>query len=87
VPVALRELQRDLRVSELLVEYVLGDPNSYALAVTRNTVHRYSLPPRDLLEQEATQYRSTLEEKKADPALGNGSTTDFLAESRNLRQA
>jgi len=70
LPVALRELQRDLRASELLVEYVLDDPNSYVLAVTRNTVHRYSLPPRDLLEQEATQYRSTLKQQKTDPALG-----------------
>jgi CHAT domain-containing protein len=69
-PVALRELQRDLRASELLVEYVLDDPDSYALAVTRNTVHRYSLPPRDLLEEEATQYRSTLKQQKTDPALG-----------------
>jgi len=69
-PVALRELQRDLRASELLVEYVLDDPDSYALAVTRNTVHRYSLPPRDLLEQEVAQYRSTLKQKKTDPALG-----------------
>jgi len=70
VPVALSELQHSLRASELLVEYVLGDPNSYALAVTRNTVHRYSLPPRDLLEEEATQYRSTLKQQKTDPALG-----------------
>ena len=43
-PVALGELQHDLRASELLVEYVLDDPNSYALAVTRNSVHRYSSP-------------------------------------------
>lgn len=70
VPVALSELQRDLRASELLVEYVLDDPNSYALAVTRNSVHRYSLPPRDLLEKEATQYRFTLKHQKTDPALG-----------------
>jgi CHAT domain-containing protein len=70
VPVALRELQRDLRASELLVEHVLDDPDSYALAVTRNSVHRYRLSPRDLLEQEATQYRSTLKQKKTDPALG-----------------
>jgi len=69
-PVALPELQRDLRESELYVEYVLDDPASYALAVTRDTVHRYSLPPKDLLEQEATQYRSTLKQKKTDPALG-----------------
>jgi len=69
-PVALGELQHQLRGSELLVEYVLDDLNSYALAVTRNSVHRYTLPPRDQLEQEATQYRSTLKQKKTDPALG-----------------
>jgi CHAT domain-containing protein len=69
-PVALRELQHSLRASELLVEYVLNDPDSYALAVTRNTVHRYSLPPKDLVEEEATQYRSTLKQQKTDPALG-----------------
>ena len=69
-PVALGELQRELTGFELLLEYVLDDLNSYALAVTRNSVHRYTLPPRDLLEQEATQYRSTLKQKKTDPALG-----------------
>ena len=45
-PVPLTSLQHDLRPSELLVEYVLGEPRSYALAVTVNTVHRYTLPPK-----------------------------------------
>ena len=49
---------------------MLDDPNSYALAVTRNSVHRYTLPSRDLLEQEARQYRSTLKQEKTDPTLG-----------------
>ena len=69
-PVALGILQHELSGSELLVEYVLDDPNSYALAVTRTSVHRYTLPPRDLLEQEATQYRSILKQQKTDPSLG-----------------
>ena len=69
-PVALGELQRELTGSELLLEYVLDDLNSYALAVTRNSVHRYTLPPRDQLEKEATEYRSTLKQQKTDPALG-----------------
>jgi CHAT domain-containing protein len=69
-PVTLRELQLDLSASELLVEYVLGDSQSYALAVTRDSVHRYSLPPRDLLEKEAGQYRSTLMKEKTDIVLG-----------------
>ncbi len=69
-PVTLRELQLNLSASELLVEYVLGDSQSYALAVTRDSVHRYSLPPRDLLEKEAGQYRSTLMKEKTDIVLG-----------------
>ena len=74
-PVALGELQHVLSGSELFVEYVLDDPNSYALAVTRNSVHRYTLPSRDLLEEEAGQYRSTLKQEKTDPLSGNGFTT------------
>ena len=50
-PVQLSELQRDLQASELFVEYVLADPHSYALAITHNAVHRYTLPPKAELEQ------------------------------------
>jgi len=69
-PVGMHELQRELGSSELLLEYVLGDPHSYALAITRNTVHRYTLLPRGQLEQDATRYRSVLKQEKTDPALG-----------------
>ncbi len=68
-PVPLAELQRDLRPSELLVEYVLADPHSYALAVTRSAVHRYTLPSKAELEEEATRYRSELIEQKTDLPL------------------
>ena len=70
VSVSLRDLQRNLSDSELLVEYVLGDPQSYALAVTRNSVHRYSLSPRDLLENDAGQYQTTLKKGRADLPIG-----------------
>jgi CHAT domain-containing protein len=70
VPVDLRELQHDLRSSELLVEYVLDDPHSYALAITNESVHRYNLPSEIALEQEAMQYRSELVRQKTDMALG-----------------
>jgi CHAT domain-containing protein len=69
-PITLVALQHELSQSELFVEYVLDDPNSYALAVTRDSIHRYTLPPRDLLEQEAAQYRATLKQQKTDPSLG-----------------
>ena len=68
-PVALSRLQSDLLPSELFVEYVLADPHSYALAVTRTTVHRYMLPSKSELEQEVTQYRSELTQKKTDLPL------------------
>jgi len=70
VPVSLDELQHHLRAPELLVEYVLADPQSYALAVTATTVRRYTLPsPKEILEQEAMQYRSELVQQKTDLAL------------------
>ncbi|MHB1937179.1 MAG: CHAT domain-containing protein [Acidobacteriaceae bacterium] len=68
-PVPLPKLQCDLRPSELLVEYVLADPHSYALAITHNAVHRYTLPSKTELEQEAMQYRSELVQQKTDLAL------------------
>jgi CHAT domain-containing protein len=69
-PVPLTSLQHDLRDSELFIEYVLGEPHSYALAVTVNTVHRYTLPPKSELEREAAQYRSEITQKKTDMPLG-----------------
>ena len=68
-PVALAELQRDLQASELFLEYVLADPHSYALAITHNAVHRYTLPSKTELEQEAMQYRSELVQQKTDLPL------------------
>jgi hypothetical protein len=68
-PVDLSQLQRDLRPSELFVEYVLDAPQSYALAVTHQTVHRYALPPKDELEREATRYRTEILQQRTDLAL------------------
>lgn len=68
-PVSIDRLQRDLWPSELFVEYVLGEPQSYALAVTRSAVHCYALPAKSELEQEAAQYRSELIKEKSDLSL------------------
>ena len=68
-PVALEKLQRDLDPSELIVEYVLDNPHSSVLAITRTAVHDYELPAKDQLEEEATQYRSEIEQKKTDVPL------------------
>lgn len=68
-PIALEALQKDLPPSELFIEYVLDDSASYALAVTRTTVHRYQLAPRAEIEQDAMQYRSEIAQKKTDLAV------------------
>jgi len=68
-PVQLATFQRDLRSTELFVEYVLGEPHSYALAITENSVHRYTLPPKSELEGKTVQYRSEITQKKTDLPL------------------
>lgn len=68
-PVPLLQLQHELGATELFVEYVLSEPQSYALAVTRNSARRYTLPQKAILEQRAVQYRSELMQRKTDSAL------------------
>jgi CHAT domain-containing protein len=68
-PIALAKLQHDLHPSELFLEYVLDDPSSHVLAVTRNTVRRYTLPAKAKLEQDASQYRAELMKQKTDLPL------------------
>jgi CHAT domain-containing protein len=77
-PVDLGQLQRELRPSELFVEYVLDNPHSYALVLTHNTVHRYTLLSRDELEQESTQYRSEILQQKTDFALAQQLFNELL---------
>lgn len=68
-PVPLNKLQQDLRPSELFIEYVLAEPRSFALAVTRNSVHSYLQSPKAQLEEEAAQYRSDLSKGTTDLPL------------------
>jgi len=77
-PVPLGKLQGDLSPSELFIEYVLANPQSYALAVTRHTLHCYTLPAKTVLNQEASQYRSELIQQKTDPALAQHLFNDLL---------
>jgi hypothetical protein len=77
-PVPLKRLQQDLRPSELFIEYVLAQPQSYALAVTRNGVQSYPLPPKSRLEGEAAQYRSELTKGNTDLPLAQRLFNDLL---------
>ena len=77
-PVPLSKLQQDLRPSELFIEYVLAEPQSYALAVTRTSIHSYLLPAQTQLEAETTQYRSELTKGNTDLPLAQRLFNDLL---------
>jgi CHAT domain-containing protein len=85
-PVALEQLQRDLRPTELLVEYVLDEPQSYGLAVTRNSVHRYALPSRNLLGQDAIRYRSEVTHQGADLGLAQRIFDEILGKIPEFKE-
>jgi CHAT domain-containing protein/Tfp pilus assembly protein PilF len=77
-PVDLIELQRDLSPSEFLLEYVLDEPNSYVLAITKTTVKRYTLKAKSELEREAADYRSTVIRRKTDVGLAQQLFNDLV---------
>jgi CHAT domain-containing protein len=85
-PVDLGQLQADLRPAELFVEYVLDSSHSYALAVTHQTVQRYTLPSRDVLEQEATQYRSEILRQTTDLKLAQQLFNGLLGGIQELKE-
>jgi CHAT domain-containing protein len=85
-PVALGQLQHDLGSTETVLEYVLADPASYALAVTRNSVRRYTLPAKELLEKESAQYRDELKQGKTDLALGQNLFSSLLGTIREFKE-
>jgi tetratricopeptide (TPR) repeat protein len=85
-PVDLGQLQADLRPGELFVEYILDSSQSYALAVTHQTVHRYTLPSKDVLEQEATQYRSEILRQTTDLKLAQRLFNGLLGGIQELKE-
>ena len=84
--VSLGQLQHDLRASEILVEYVLANPHSYALAVTQSSVRRYTLPSKDALEAEVGQYRAELMHQKTDQSRGQELFDWLLGEIPELKE-
>ena len=77
-PVALSELQRRLPSETLLVEYVLAEPSSYALAITKDTVTRYQLPSKGEIETDANRYRKEIHDKKVDRELAQHLFSELL---------
>ncbi len=49
-PVTLKDLQRVLRTDEVLLEFVLAEPNSYCVVATRSTARLHRLPGRTAIQ-------------------------------------
>jgi CHAT domain-containing protein len=77
-PVDLDEMQRDLGPSELMLEYVLDEPNSYVLAISKTEVKRYTLKAKSELEREAADYRSEVMKQKVDDGLARRLFDDLV---------
>jgi CHAT domain-containing protein/tetratricopeptide (TPR) repeat protein len=77
-PVRLSELQRSLSAKALLIEYVLAEPNSYAFAITRETVTPYRLPSKSVIEADANRYRKEIHDQKEDRALAQHLFSELL---------
>jgi len=82
-PVSLKTLQRDLRSTELVVEYVLDNPCSYALAITRQSVHVYELPSQTTIEEQASEYRRLLRNRQINTVLAQALFHALLPTSLN----
>lgn len=55
-PVTIPTLQRILKADELLLEYVVDEPESVCLAITNKTIRPYLLPARSALEKLVNAY-------------------------------
>lgn len=77
-PVTLAELQKTLGPQSLLVEYVLAEPSSYVLAITRDGVQHYRLAPKQQIEADAKQYRKEIRLQKEDKPLAQKLYAELL---------
>jgi CHAT domain-containing protein len=77
-PAPLETVQSDLLPKEVLIEYVLTDPVSYAFAITRESARAYALPSRKEIEPAVQQYVALTRKGKADTRLGYVLFKDLL---------
>ena len=84
-PMPLRAVQGHLRPGELVLEYDLAEPNSFVLAITAHSLHKYVLPSEKVIETLASRYRTDVQAKKSNPALAQELFNDLIAPVREYR--
>lgn len=77
-PVLLRTLQHDLEPEEVLLEYVLSEPQSYCLAITRQKVTLSKLAGGQEIRKLVTNYRNSIGNRDERHLLSRGLSSALL---------
>ena len=59
-----KAVQAQLQPEELVLEYVLAEPDSFVLAITSHSLRKYDLPSSKAIASLATQYRKDIHDRK-----------------------
>jgi hypothetical protein len=71
-PVPLRALQRSLRPDELVLEYVLSEPQSYSLTISREEIRVVALPiGKQRIESLVDGYLAAVRSRVSDAEVAN----------------
>ena len=84
-PVTIEDLQKELRPQEVLIEYVLDNPVSYALAITSQSMRLHALTAKKEIESEAVRYSSLLAKHQTDLFLARHLYGKLLAPLEELQ--
>jgi CHAT domain-containing protein len=86
-PISLKQLQRSLQDRELVLEYVLDDPRSFVIAITRSNAKVYQLIGRQELRDQILRYRQSIAAKQEDPTDATRLFQELLACVPELRSS
>jgi CHAT domain-containing protein len=86
-PLPLQTVQQHLRPNELVLEYVLAEPVSSVLAITHQSIRKYDLASRSAIESDTVQYRRSIRDRKANPALASALFQKLLAPIAEYRNS
>lgn len=77
-PVQLGDLQAELSDDELVIEYVLAEPHSYSLVITRTSVRPYELASKERIEADSLNFRDRIRKQQTDPGDGEALFNELL---------
>lgn len=81
---SLESVQGGLRPDELLIEYVLADPRSYALAISGSKTVRYVLPAKKQIQTDVAEYRNRVRKHGTDVYAGQHLFQELLGFASNF---